>query len=319
MIAHRAQPTAVTMGCMVEALVANGCALDAWRLTQKMWSDEQTRSLVNTVIYSSILKGFAHHKETDKVMALYDEMQANKIQPNTITYNTILNAFAQGGAMSRVPSLLEDMKSSDPPVEPDIVTYSTIVKGFCNSGSLDRALKVLKDMKASGKYAPDEVMYNSLLSGCAKEHRPDEALQLLSDMKKSGVAPSNYTLSMLVKLMGRCKRLNQAFVMLDDISKEYGLKINVQVYTCLIQGCFNAGQSGKAMALHEKIINEGLHPDAMTYTVLVRGFLQAGLTEKAVDLARCAYGLSTTLSQGKGTPPGLAAGCIDEVVNALGG
>merc|ERR1719352_82543 len=299
MLAHKAQPTAVTLGCMVEALITNGCALDAWQLTQKMWSDEETKPLVNTVIYSSILKGFAHNKETDKVLAVYEEMKANAITPNTITFNTILNAFAQGGAMNRVPSLLEDMKSADPPVEPDIVTYSTIVKGFCNSGSLDPALKVLKDMKSNGKYAPDEVMYNSLLSGCAKEHRPDEALQLLSDMKKSGVAPSNYTLSMLVKLLGRCKRLNQAFVMLEDISKEYGLKINIQVYTCLIQGCFNANQPGKAFALHEKIINEGLHPDAMTYTVLVRGCIQAGMLEKAVDLARAAHGISTSLPQSK--------------------
>jgi pentatricopeptide repeat protein len=319
MLAHKASPTAVTLGCMVEALVANGCALDAWHLSQKMWRDEGTRLLVNTVIYSSILKGFAHNKDTDKVLALYEEMKEHKIQPNTITYNTILNAFAQGGVMNRVPSLLEDMKSADPPVEPDIVTYSTIVKGFCNSGSLDRALKVLKDMKSNGKYAPDEVMYNSLLSGCAKEHRPDEALQLLSDMRKSGVAPSNYTLSMLVKLMGRCKRLNQAFVMLEDISKEYGLKINVQVYTCLIQGCFNAGQPGKAIGLHEKIMNEGLYPDAMTFTVLVRGCIQAGLLEKAVELARSAHGLGKDVQQSRTSPPGLAAGTLDELVAALGG
>jgi pentatricopeptide repeat protein len=319
MLAHRASPTAVTLGCMVEALVGNGCALDAWKLTQKMWSDPQTRLLVNTVIYSSILKGFAHNKETDKVLALYEEMKANEIQPNTITFNTILNAFAQGGAMSRVPSLLDDMKRSDPPVEPDIVTYSTIVKGFCNSGSLDRALKVLNDMKASGKNAPDEVMYNSLLSGCAKEHRPDEALQLLSDMKKSGVAPSNYTLSMLVKLMGRCKRLNQAFVMLEDISKEYNLKINVQVYTCLIQGCFNACQPGKAIALHEKIIKEGLYPDAMTYTVLVRGCIQSAILEKAIEFARAAHGLGPGQPQSRTSPPGLAAGCLEELVGALGG
>merc|ERR1719378_1027173 len=178
-------------------------------------------------------------------------MKANQIPANTITYNTILNAFAQGGAMQRVPSLLEDMKAATPPVEPDIVTYSTIVKGFCNVGSLDRALKVLEDMKSSGKHVPDEVMYNSLLGGCAKEHRPDEALQLLKDMKTCNVAPSNYTLSMLVKLFGRCRRINQAFTMLEDISKEYGLKINIQVYTCLIQGCFNAGQPGKALALFE--------------------------------------------------------------------
>merc|ERR1719353_1414502 len=249
-------------------------------------------------------------------MALYEEMRSHKIQANTITYNTILNAFAHGGAMDRVPALLEDMKAATPPVEPDIVTYSTIVKGFCNVGNLDRALKVLEDMKTSGKHAPDEVMYNSLLGGCAKEHRPDEALQLLSDMKKYNVAPSNYTLSMLVKLMGRCKRLNQAFTMLDDISKEYGLKINIQVYTCLIQGCFNAGMPGKALALHEKIMKEGLIPDSMTYTVLVRGCVQGGLLDKAVELARTAYGHGPT--QSKASPPGLNAGCFDELVASLG-
>merc|ERR1719213_1083945 len=143
-------------------------------------------------------------------------------------------------------------------------------------------------MKASGKYTPDEVMYNSLLGGCAKEHRPDEALQLLDDMRKYNVAPSNYTLSMLIKLMGRCRRINQAFTMLEEISKEHGLKINIQVYTCLIQGCFNAGQAGKALALHEKILKEGVTPDSMTYTVLVRGCMQAGLPDKALEFAKVA-------------------------------
>jgi pentatricopeptide repeat protein len=318
MLAHKVQPTAVTLGCMTEALVANGCPSEAWKLAQKTWEDKTSRNLVNTVIYSSILKGFANAKETEQVLALYEEMKDHQIQPNTITFNTILNAFAQGGAMNRVPALLEDMKVAVPPVEPDIVTYSTIVKGFCNSGHLDRAFKVLKDMKASGKYAPDEVMYNSLLSGCAKEHRPDEALQIISDMKKSGVAPSNYTLSMLVKLMGRCKRLNQAFGMLDDIAKEYKLKINIQVYTCLMQGCFNAGSAGKAISLHDKVIKDGLLPDAMTYTVLVRGCIQAGLFEKAVEMAKCAHGLETQYLQSKGSPPGLTAGVLDEVVAALG-
>merc|ERR1719272_1390974 len=319
MLEHGAVPTSVTLGCMVEALVYNGCTFDAWRLTQQLWSDDSTRSLVNTVVYASILKGFAHNKETDSVLAVYEEMKANEIQPNTITFNTILNAFAHGGAMSNVPDLLEDMKSADPPVAPDIVTYSTIVKGFCNSGCLDRALDVLKDMRSGGKYSPDEVMFNSLLSGCAKAQRPDEALELLEDMKASGVAPSNYTLSMLVKLMGRCKRLNQAFIMLEDISKEYGLKINIQVYTCLIQGCFNGGQASKAIGLHEKIIKEGLQPDAMTYTVLVRGCLQAGLTEKGVELARCAHGFGSLVPQGLINTPGLENGCLEEIVTALGG
>jgi pentatricopeptide repeat protein len=317
MLNHKIQPSSVTLGCLVEALVANGCTKEAWKLTQKMWKDEDSRSLLNTVIYSSILKGFANSQETEKVMAVYDEMRANKIQPNTITFNTILNAFAKGEAMHRVPALLEDMKTSNPPIQPDIVSYSTIIKGYCNTGHLERALEVLKNMKADGKYSPDEAMFNNLMGGCAKVHRPDEAIAILHDMKKFGVAPSNYTLSVLVKLMGRCRRVNQVFTLIEDISKDYGLQINIQVYTCLIQACFNNGLPLKAIELHDKIISERLIPDAMTYTALVRGCSQAGLIDKAVYLVRCAYGLQGAQLHGK--HPGLNAGCLDEVIMKLGG
>merc|ERR1719217_1085279 len=160
-------------------------------------------------------------------------------------------------------------------------------------------------------------MYNILLDGCAKEHRPNDALKLLDDMRTYGVAPSNYTLSMLVKLMGRCRRLNQAFSLIEDITKEYGLKINIQVYTCLIQACFNNRQAAKAVALHEQIIQEGLVPDEMTYSALVKGCLQASLVDKAVHLVKCAHGVA--LPHARGKPAGINARCLDDVVSALGG
>jgi len=270
------------------------------------------------------------------VMALYKEMQEHKIQPNTITCNTILNAFAQCGTMQHAPELLEDMRAATPPVEPDIVTYSTLVKGYCYAGSLDRALQVFKNMQQEAKCKPDEVLFNSLLGGCAKEFRIEEALQLLNDMRKFGIAPSNYTLSMLVKLMCRCRRLDQAFTMLEDISKEYNFKINIQVYTCLIQGCFHNGHTDKALAVYEKIINERLLPDTMTYTVLVRGCLRAGSIDEAARLVRHAHGIGLEDSEAPLKPgnnsgnldkyglplyacAGVNAGCVEEVVLALGG
>merc|ERR1719359_585215 len=314
-----AQLTSVTLGCMVEALVANGESPEAWKLVQDLLKDESTKPLVNTVICSSILKGFAYTKDAGKVMSLYKEMQAHKIQPNRITFNTILNAFAQCQTMQYAPELLEDMKATIPAVEPDIVTYSTLVKGYCCAGSLDRALKVFAEMQEEGKCEPDEVLFNSLLGGCAKEFRLDEALQLLDEMKKFGIAPSNYTLSMLVKLMCRCRRLDQAFTTLEDISKEHNFKINIQVYTCLIQGCFHNWQTDKALAVYEKIMNEKLMPDSMTYTVLVRGCLRSGNIDKAAELVRHAHGIDLEGSRKKRGSPGINPGCLEEVVVALGG
>lgn len=318
MIGHNVLPTSVTLGCMVEALVTNGYSADAMQLVRKMCRDERTRPLVNAVIYTSLIKGFASASETEKMMAVYAEMREHKVQPSRITYNTILNTFAEHGQMHRVPAVVEDMKSAVPPVHPDTVTYTTMVKGFCNSGNLDRAFDVLKDMKTFGKCMPDEILYNSLINGCSKELCLDGAMNILSDMKKSGIAPSNYTLSMLVKLMGRCRRIEEAFPLLADLSRDYGLKANIQVYTCLIQGCFNNGRTDEAIYVHEKIIKEGLLPDAMTYSVLVKGCLRAGIVDKAAYLTRCAYGCASTPPCSRGTPPGLSDGCLDEVISALG-
>jgi len=263
---------------------------------------------VNTVAYSTLLKGFSGKPK--QVEALYQEMTGRQIECNTITYNTILNQFAQSRAMHRVPQLLEDMKASTPPVEPDIVTYSTLIKCFCASGNLDRALGLLTEMRADGKFVPDEMIYNTLLDGCAKEQRLSDALCLVQEMKNVHVRPSNYTLSMLVKLMGRCKKLGKAFDVVDNFTDEFGFRPNIQVYTCLIQACFQNRQPARALSVLDQILADGLRPDAKTYVALVRGHLQMGKIDAAVELVRRSY-------RGR-DPAGVDSQCLEETVARLG-
>jgi pentatricopeptide repeat protein len=212
--------------------------------------------------------------------------------------------------MGRVSQVLEDMRASTPPVEPDIVTYSTLIKGFSASGNLDRALGLQREMRAEGKFMPDEMMYNSLLDGCAKEQRLSDALSLVEEMRKDHVRPSNYTLSMLVKLMGRCKRLGQAFSIIDQLTAEFGFRPNIQVYTCLMQACFQNRQPAKAVSLLDRIMDDGLWPDEKTYVALVRGHLHMGLLDKAVELVQRAC-------QGS-SPAGVDSRCLEDVVAKLG-
>merc|ERR1719443_631183 len=220
--------------------------------------------------------------------------------------------------MDRVSQILEDMKSST--VEPDIITYSTIVKGYCLSGDVDKGFEVLEQMKAEGKYVPDEILYNSLLDGCAKQHRVDEALRLLEDMKASGTAPSNYTLSILVKLMGRARRLGQAFALIEDLCATHGFRPNIQVYTCLIQACIHNRQMDKALQLHDTMIEEaGCQPDQKLYSVLGRGCLQAGLSQKAVKVVRCAFqlpGHGMAIPK-RGQAAGVESKLLEELVSTL--
>merc|ERR1719473_2240884 len=117
--------TSVTLGCMVAALTTNGLVEDAWDLIQLVHDNEEMRPTLNTVIYSTVLKGFSQLRQVDRAFSVYTEMSKLKIPCNVITYNTIIDACARCGAMDRVPSVLEDMRNSN--VEADLVTYSTLV------------------------------------------------------------------------------------------------------------------------------------------------------------------------------------------------
>merc|ERR1719310_1038792 len=310
------KPTSITLGCMVDALVCNGLPEAAHELVKEIAEDAATRDILNTVVYSTLLKGFAQARQPERVHAVYEEMLDAGISCNTVSYNTMIDANARTGNMAKAAELFSSMNAHR--VSPDVITYSTLVKGYCQAGDIDMGFQVLREMTQSGKHDPDEILYNSLLDGCAKQHRVDDALNLLEDMHKNHVRPSNFTLSILVKLLGRSRRLNQAFTMVEETCKRFDLQANIHVYTCLIYACFQNRQMPRALQLHDSMITEaGIEPDSRTYAVLSRGCLNAGSLEKAADVVRAAYGLSPLKM---GTPkraPGMEQRALEETMAAL--
>merc|ERR1719269_248211 len=296
------KPTSITLGCMVDALVTNAQPEEALALVQDISTDAQTRDILNTVVYSTLLKGFAQSRQPEKVQKVFEEMQEAGIACNTVSYNTMIDANARTGRMDRCDELFQQMQAAG--VSPDIITYSTLVKGYCMDGDIDKGFAVLNDMTSKKKHEPDEILYNSLLDGCAKQHRVDDALALIESMAQNNVRPSNFTLSILVKLLGRSRRLNQAFTTVEDMCKRFDLQANIHVYTCLIYACFQNRQLPRALKLHDSMITEaGVEPDAKTYAVLVRGCVQAGSLDKAANVVRAAYRLSPQdLVQPKNAP-----------------
>merc|ERR1719327_1443258 len=247
-------PTSITLGCVIDALVNNGFPDEALALVREIRDDDTCKDILNTVIYSTLLKGFAQARQPARVQDVFEEMKEMGIACNTVSYNTMLDANARTGKMDRADELFREMQVSG--VSPDVITYSTLVKGYCQAGDIDKGYQVLNEMVTSGVHEPDEILYNSLLDGCAKQHRVDDALKLLEDMHKHHVRPSNFTLSILVKLLGRSRRLNQAFSMVEETCKRFDLQANIHVYTCLIFACFQNRQMPRALQLHDSMITE---------------------------------------------------------------
>jgi len=283
------KPTCITLGCMIEAVVNNGDTEGAFELLHQCQQDEQCRDAVNSILYCSVLKGFAREKKLERVYDVYQEMRKTHMEMSLITFNTIIDACARTGQMDNLPKIMQDMKAVH--VTPNIVTYSTILKGHCHSGDVQRGFSVLKEMKQETSLKPDEIMYNSLLDGCAQHNLFEEGQNLLKEMLQAGVAPSNFTLSIMVKMLNRARKIEQAFALVKEITEQYNFKPNVHVYTNLIQACIANRQLSRAMGVLETMITERVYPDCRTYGILIRASLYQESYQQADGLLRSVMGL----------------------------
>lgn len=294
MRSRRIRPTSITLGCMVEAIVTNGDTERAFDLIHELQEDDHCRDALNSVIYCSVLKGFTREKKIDRVWDVYEEMQKRRVDLSIVTYNTIIDACARCGRTDRIDGIFKSMEASR--IKPNVITFSTMVKGHCQAGDVQRSFEILDKMRADPELHPDEIMYNSLLDGCAQHNKTEEGLRLLQLMRDEGINPSNFTLSILVKLMSRARRLDCAFELVDEIKRAYRIRPNVHVFTNLMQACISNRALPRAMATLEEMIAARVQPEHRTYAILVNASLQQGQLTQAIGLLRGALGMKDSLS-----------------------
>jgi pentatricopeptide repeat protein len=285
------EPNEISIGCVTDALVSNDRVDDAAAFLTK-WKE---RIPLNTVIYSTLIKGFAITRQADRALEAFDQMQAEGIAPNLVTMNTLIDACARSGHMARCGEILEDMQQKHG-VDPDRITYSTIVKGFCLAGEIQQAIAVMESARRRG-FPADVIIFNTILDACSSRDKFQMCDKLFAQMVEEGVRPTNFTLTVLIKRYGREGNVNKGFELIDNLPQEHGFKANAQAHTCLISACVINKQMSRAMKVFERMKTKGPVPDSMTYEKLISGWLRIGDAEKACELVRDAYGLNGPLGR----------------------
>jgi len=287
---NRLPPNDVVLGCILDAYVVNGHVEEAVLLF-RTW---KVKVPANTVMYSTLIKGFANGRQNLRAMELWREMRTDRVDLNTVAYNAAIDAQARVGAMDQVGILVEAM--SEDKIPPDAITHSTIIKGYCMSGNLDKAIELFQCSQRSDRTA-DSVIYNTILNGCIRHNRMELADALLENMDSYQIAPSNFTLGILVKLWGRRRQLDKAFKAYAEMPKKYGFTPNVEVKTCLMSACLSNREVDRAFAVFEELKVSG-GADCKAYSSIVAGAVRAHRLEDAARLVEEAYGLRAGRNMG---------------------
>merc|ERR1719277_771136 len=303
------EPTAVVLGCMLDALVCNGEVEEAVGLL-----DEWTKKAApNAIMYSTIIKGFASSGQYKRAMATLREIRAAGMKMTTVVFNSVIDAQARAGAMDEISEVLETMKADG--IAPDAISWATIVKGYCVQGDLNKAFEVFRSTLKNS--APkDSMIYNNILDGCIRHSRFDLAETLLEEMENSEVVPSNYTFGILVKLYSRRRQVDKAFEVIERMSKKFNITPNNQVRTCLMCACLNANSPNRAVQVFEELKASPSGADAKAYSSLIGGLVRHRQLPKAVSLVEEAYGLEGSHRIPKGQY--LEAEALEKLLTSLG-
>jgi pentatricopeptide repeat protein len=289
-------PSDQLYGTMIDVLVFNGRMDEALKLFDEMKkrfssSDGRFSTQNFSSAYASLIRGFSQRKECQRAMHCFQEMQANDVKVSLVVFNTLIDACSRVSDMDRGAKLFSDMVAAG--CTPDLITYSTLIKGYCLCGDMDQGMQLFTVMRKKG-IQPDAVVFNSVLDGCAKKQMRVLCEQVIRDMAEAGVSPSNHSVSILVKLYGRCRDLEAAFRVVDEMPRDHGFKANAAVYTCLMSACIANNGLNQAMDLRKRMIKECVSLDQKTYSTLLRGAIRSSNIETASELIHAA------LNQGAG-------------------
>jgi len=278
---RKVSPNEEVFASMVDACLANGDLDNAVIVFREMKHvlNEFSRS---AAVFSALIKACVQRKNVKLAMEIYEEMSEISFSCSKVTYNTLIDALVRQGDMDGASAVFKDMSLKS--VTPDLISYSTLIKGHCSRGCLEQGLQLLGLMQRRG-ISPDAIVFNSILDGCAHKQMRTLTDQVLKDMETAGIAPSNFTLSILVKLYGRCSDLETAFHVVDTYPTKYQFKLNAQVYTCLMSACIANSALPRALEVYERMAAAGCPSDAKMYHTLLSGCVRHGDLDAAARLA----------------------------------
>jgi pentatricopeptide repeat protein len=285
---RKVSPNEEVFASMVDACLASGeldHAVNVFREMKHVLSEFSR----GPAVFSALIKACVQRKQTKLALEIYEEMRDVSFTCSKVTYNTLIDALIRQGDMETATSIFRDMTLNG--VTPDLISYSTLIKGHCARGCLEEGLQLLGLMQRRG-ISPDAIVFNSILDGCAHKQMRTLTEQVLKDMEKANIAPSNFTLSILVKLYGRCTDLDTAFQVVETYPAKYHFKLNAQVYTCLMSACIANNALGRALEVYESMIKSGCPSDAKMYHTLLSGCVRHSNLDMAASLMEDALGKS---------------------------
>lgn len=245
----------VCWATMVSGYAMQAMAEEAMQLFESMRCENEGG---NEFVFTGVLSGLTIPELVDTGKQVHSLAVKNGLLSITSVGNALVTMYAKCG------SLDDAMKTFYSSGNKNSITWSAMITGYAQSGDSDKALKLFHNMHLSG-IVPSEFTLVGVINACSDLGALIEGKQFHSYALRSGYESHMYVLTAIVDMYAKCGSI-------DDARKgfDYLRQPDIVLWTSIITGYAQNGDSEGALNLYCKMQMEGIIPNALTMASVLK-------------------------------------------------
>ncbi|KAH7427133.1 hypothetical protein KP509_10G031500 [Ceratopteris richardii] len=230
--------------------------------------------LPNAVTYTCVLKACALTGALDKGKHIHFEIINQGLLYNNVELgNALVDMYAKCGALANARDVLEKLSARN------VITWNALISGYLQANECELALRCFECMQQEG-VLPDAVTYISILRASAALGALHKGIQIHKEVIQQGLLQDNVMIgTALVDMYAKCGVLSMAHDVIEQLPSR-----NVVTWSALIAGYADTLQGDEALNCFERMLYEGIFPNAVTYACALKACTAIGALEKGKEL-----------------------------------
>ncbi|KAI5058786.1 hypothetical protein GOP47_0026956 [Adiantum capillus-veneris] len=289
------QNDAVLGNALVDMYVKCGALASAQEIFDKLF-------VRDVATWTALLVGYYEAGNVEYALKCFERMKKEGLFPDAVTLSCILKACGSIGAIAKgrqvhaeiirrallknacgVESALLEMYVScgalskaqlvlDEIPFPDVVSWNVLIAGYHQHGRGKDSIVCFEIMNCP----PDSATYASVLKACGSIGALEKASEIHSEIIREGFLSKCSMLgSALIDTYAKCGVLGKAQEVFDRLPVR-----DIVCWTTLITAYSEHGDGERAFMYFERMIHEGLYPDAVTFSCIIKACSNMGEAEK---------------------------------------
>ncbi|XP_004495951.1 pentatricopeptide repeat-containing protein At3g62890 [Cicer arietinum] len=194
-------------------------------------------------------------------------------QPDVSSWNAIIHANAKVGMIHVARKLFDHMPQRN------VISWSCMIHGYVSCGEYKAALSLFRNLQVleGHRIRPNEFTLTSVLSACAKLGALQHGKWVHAYIDKSGMKIDVVLGTALIDMYAKCGNIERAKCIFYNMGLE---EKDVMAWSAIIAALAMHGLSKECIELFEKMINDGVWPNAVTFVGVLCACVHGGLVSE---------------------------------------